>query len=76
MSVSIVKKLVINLVNVSMYVEPRTQTNPLKKKLCFNYTGPGHRASDCCSNKKCADCKGKHHTSICEKNVKGSINYK
>ena len=29
-----------------------------KKKLCFNCTGPKHRASDC-SNKRCANCKGK-----------------
>ena len=33
MSVSIVKKMVINLVNVSKYEEPRTQTNPLKKEI-------------------------------------------
>ena len=38
-----------------------------KKKLCFNCTCPKHRASDCRSNKTCAHCKGKHHTSICEK---------
>ena len=33
----------------------------------FNCTGPKHRASDCHSNKTSANCKGKHHTSICEK---------
>ena len=38
-----------------------------KKRLCFNCTGPKHRASDYHSNKTCANCKGKHHTSICEK---------
>ena len=38
-----------------------------KKKLCFNCTGPKHRASDCCSNKTSANCKLKHHTSICGK---------
>ena len=38
-----------------------------KKKLCFNCTGPKHRASDCRSDKTCANCKAKHHTSICEK---------
>ena len=48
-----------------------------KKKLCFNCTGPKHRASDCRSNKTCANCKGKHHTSICEKtsNVLLTTNY-
>ena len=35
--------------------------------MCFNCTGSKHRASDCRSNKTCANCKGKHHTSICEK---------
>ena len=38
-----------------------------KKKLCFNSTSPKHCASDCHSNKTFANCKGKHHTSICEK---------
>ena len=38
-----------------------------KKKLCFNCTGPKHRASDCSSNRTCASFKGKHHTSICKK---------
>ena len=38
-----------------------------KKKLCFNCTGPKYRTSGCRSNKTCAICKGKHHTSICEK---------
>ena len=31
-----------------------------KKKLCFNCTGPKYRASDCRSNKMCANYKGKH----------------
>ena len=38
-----------------------------KKKLFFNCTGSKHRISDCRSNKTCTNCKGKHHTSICEK---------
>ena len=36
-----------------------------KKKLCFDFTGPKH--SDCRRNKTCVNCKGKHHTSACEK---------
>ena len=35
--------------------------------MCFDCRGPKHRASDCRSNKTCTNCKGKHHTSICEK---------
>ena len=35
-----------------------------EKKLCFNYTGLKHRASDCKSNINCQNCKQKH-TSIC-----------
>ena len=38
-----------------------------KKKLYFNCAGPKHRASDNHSNKTCASCKGKHHTSVCGK---------
>ena len=38
-----------------------------KKELCFHCTGPKHRASDCRSNKTFANCKGNHHTSVCEK---------
>ena len=36
------------------------------KKLCFNCTGPRHRATDCRSTRTCQICKNKHHTSICE----------
>ena len=36
------------------------------KRLCFNSTGP-HRAALCKSQTSCHTCKGKHHTSICEK---------
>ena len=38
-----------------------------KKKLCFNYTGTKHRASECLNNRSCVKCKGKHHSSICDK---------
>ena len=37
------------------------------KKLCFNCTGPSHRASECRSGGTCYSCKGKHHSSICDK---------
>ena len=48
----------------------------LSKKISqFNCTGPKNFSSDCHSNKTCANCKRKHHTLICEKNVKCSINY-
>ena len=36
-----------------------------EKKLCFNFTGLKHRASDCKSNINCQKCNQKHHTSIC-----------
>ena len=44
--------------------------------MCFNCKGPKHLASDCSSNKTCTICKGKYHTSICEKtsNVLLTIN--
>ena len=38
-----------------------------KKKLCFDCTVSKHRASDCRSNKACANCKRKHQTSTCKK---------
>ena len=44
-----------------------------KKRLCINCAGPKHRTSDCRSNKTCNSCKGKHHTSICEKKKKTNI---
>ena len=37
------------------------------KRLCFNCTRAGHRASDCTSKGTFKNCKAKHHTSICEK---------
>ena len=37
------------------------------KKLFLNCTGGQHRASECRSNRTCFSCKGKHHTSICDK---------
>ena len=38
-----------------------------KNQLRFNCTSPKHRTYDCRSNKGCVNCKGKYHTSICEK---------
>ena len=38
-----------------------------QKRLCFNCTGAGHRASDCPSKGSCRNCRGKHHTSVCDK---------
>ena len=37
------------------------------KKLCFNCTGGRHRAAECHSKATCQKCKGKHLTSICDK---------
>ncbi len=37
-----------------------------KKRLCFNCTGPNHRASECRIKTGCLKCKNRHHTSICE----------
>ena len=47
-----------------------------KEKLSFNCAGSKHCASDFRSNKTFANCKGKYHTSICEKtsNVLLSLN--
>ena len=42
-----------------------------RKKLSFNSTGGQHRASECRSNRTCFSCKGKHHTSVCDK--KGNV---
>jgi hypothetical protein len=36
------------------------------KKLCFNCTGPSHRASECRSTSTCKHCNKRHHTSICD----------
>ena len=37
-----------------------------EKRLCFNCTAEGHRASDCKSKRSCENCKRRHHTSIYE----------
>ena len=37
------------------------------KRLCFDFTGAKHRASDCKSRNTCRICDGKHHTLICDK---------
>ena len=38
-----------------------------QKRLCFNCTGAGHRTSDCPSKGTFRNCRGKHHTSVCDK---------
>ena len=44
-----------------------------RKRLCFNCTGSGQRASQCKSRSKCRVCDGKHHSSICEKPPKENL---
>ena len=44
-----------------------------RKRLCFNCTGSGHRASECKSRSKCRVCDRKHHSSICEKPPKENL---
>lgn len=43
-----------------------------KKGLCFNCTGAGHSASQCWSG-GCRNCQGKHHTSICDRGPKSTL---
>ena len=38
-----------------------------EKRLCFNCTGSGHRAASCESKGSCRNCRGKHHTSVCDR---------
>ena len=43
-----------------------------EKKLCFNCTGPRHRAAECVSKMSCELCSRRHHTSICnDQHLKG-----
>ena len=44
-----------------------------RKRLCFNCTGSGHRASECKSRSKCRVCDGRHHSSICDKPPKENL---
>ena len=37
-----------------------------QKQLCFNSTGPNHRAEECHCVTKCSHCRRRHHSSICE----------
>ena len=38
-------------------------------KLCFNCTGTGHTAGNC-KSRSCAKCGQRHHTSLCERQIK------
>ena len=42
------------------------------KRLCFNCTGPKHSANKCSSRASCVHCKQKHHSSICDRQVRAS----
>ncbi|RMX40965.1 hypothetical protein pdam_00014870, partial [Pocillopora damicornis] len=42
------------------------------KRLCFNCTGPKHSANNCSSRASCVHCKQKHHSSICDRQVRAS----
>ena len=38
-----------------------------QKRLCFNFTGSNHRATECQVKSGCRNCHSRHHTSICNK---------
>ena len=38
-----------------------------RERRCFNCTRTGHTVGDCKSRSRCFDCRGKHHSSICNK---------
>ena len=42
------------------------------KWLCFNCTGPKHSANNCSSRASCVHCKQKHHSSICDRQVRNN----
>jgi hypothetical protein len=47
-----------------------------EKYLCFNCAGGGggkHRAVDCKNKGRCQTCSGKHHTTICDKNMECKV---
>ncbi|XP_048580704.1 uncharacterized protein LOC116619237 isoform X2 [Nematostella vectensis] len=46
----------------------------VKEKLCFNCTKGKHRAEECKSKSNCFKCKQRHHTSICDSDVKSNSN--
>ena len=43
-----------------------------ENKLCFNCGKKGHQEGKCFS-RGCYHCKAKHHTSLCDKENKGSV---
>ena len=44
------------------------------KRLCFNCLGEGHQIVECKSRFRCRHCHNKHHTAICQKKLKTSLN--
>ena len=44
----------------------------MAKRLCFNCLNSGHVSAQCRSKIACHNCQGRHHTSLCEKQVTGS----
>jgi hypothetical protein len=36
---------------------------------CFNCLRKNHLSKECCSTTRCHQCKGKHHTSICDRSI-------
>eukprot|EP00112_Aurelia_sp_Birch-Aquarium-sp1_P003203 Seg1357.3 transcript_id=Seg1357.3/GoldUCD/mRNA.D3Y31 product="hypothetical protein" protein_id=Seg1357.3/GoldUCD/D3Y31 len=49
-------------------VSRKDRVDVLKREIrCFNCTRTGHTVGDCRSRSRCFGCKGKHHSSICNK---------
>ena len=40
----------------------------ISERLCFHYTKGNHRAATC-KSRSCYKCSGRHHTSICDKDM-------
>ena len=52
-------------------VETR-QRSLRRQARCFNCLRKGHLARDCRSGPKCSHCKGRHHSSICNRSNRGT----